>query len=176
MSKFSHGAEAIERLALHYQDLVAAREALQELGGLDAAKKDLHTSITRMKDELSTTKDEITKARVKLAAVNAEMEKMGEKANEEAKRILGEAQAKASAILTDASNRADSLLGEAHDKFTSKAAAANKAAGAAERKVKDAENKLADIEDARRLAQAELDAVNQKLADARAAIKKMMDD
>lgn len=176
MSNLIHGAEALERLALHYQDLMAARDALLEVGGLDATKQGLEKQIIELKEQVTANKGALTKAQAKLAAAQGEAERLVKDAEDRAQARIKEAEDKAQAILKEAVDRADAVLRDAKDQFDGQREAAESRIKDAERAVREADARLAEIEDARRAAQLELDAVNQKLADARAQIKKMMED
>ena len=106
-------AESIRRLAVQYQAMVEAADALESIGKLEqtvrqATKQaaDATAEMDGAKAELAVVKADVTKAKAKAAEIAAE-------ANVKAMEILAEADRKAQAIIDGANSEAATRLAKA---------------------------------------------------------------
>jgi chromosome segregation ATPase len=106
-------AEALDRLAIHYADIAAARDALRDLGGLSQFRNELVSQIDEMKVEHIKTKDSLAKARKKLEAAEKDCFDREQQAAALMKNVEQDAAAKAERIVAVACEEADRIVAEA---------------------------------------------------------------
>lgn len=175
MSTMIAGADAIERIALHYQDLMNAHAALKELGGIEQARAEMEPARDNAKRDAEDAKKEADTAKAeaeKIAANNndaidlatARVNEMLATANADAHRIVSEAKSNAEAIIADAKTKADELT------FTTGVTVANMQA-----KLDDMNAEMERAATARNAAKEELAELEARIAAARETIQKVME-
>lgn len=167
-------AESIRRLAVQYQSMVEAADALESVGKLEQtiaeATKARDAAVAEAeaaKDELKAAKDEIKAAKDKAADIVA-------KANEQALAKLGEADQKAQSILDGAAAKANEIVaGATVSADQQKAAVAGQIAELTSSKLK-LEQDIAGLNAAGEAKKKEADDIESRLAKAQAQIAKLL--
>ena len=171
---FSNASDTLARLASQHQGLIDAAAALKDLGGLANAKDELTAQLGGLRSDIESAKlDLAAQAELVKEAKDNAMVDMAEiehaagiavdKADADAKEIIDAAQAKAGSLLADATAAAASISN-----------AARTEQGALQLKVLSLRSERDDLSAKNAEAQEALTSLEQKIADTKAALQKLI--
>lgn len=174
MGKYQQATDALQRMALQYQDIAAVAEALADLDGLDNARAELSAQLDELRLRRSSMADEVVEVGEKLEAARAEARQIVDQANVQASAIRSLAQSQADQAVIDARVKADGIVSAAHAEADAARADADRALNAAITGADQANRQRYEAEKARDAAVQELADLNKKLEDARQRIANLL--
>jgi F0F1-type ATP synthase membrane subunit b/b' len=171
MDKFT-AAASIRTLAVQYQSMVEAADALESIGKLEQITKEQTTQADMARADADTAKVELKKAKVELKKAKDKATDIVATANDQALAKLQEADQKAQAILDGAAAQANGMISAAVDKAEQAAApVAGQVAQLTSTKV-GLEQDIATLNQTALAKQSEVEALEARLAKVQAAIAK----
>jgi len=103
-------AESIRRLAVQYQDMVAAADALEAIGKIEQTTREAESAQAQAEAARNVALADLQRTKDEAQAVLSDLAERTVAANDQAKGIIADANGQAIGILTDARARADALL------------------------------------------------------------------
>lgn len=115
LSDYMTAAEAVDRLALQYQQMVLASAALRDLGRLKQIKTEAEAAQARAQEATSAAADKMAQAGETMAQAQIEAAAIVERANDQAQAKVAEAETAASERRAEADSEASRAIQAAKD-------------------------------------------------------------
>lgn len=167
-------AESIRRLAVMYQDMVAAADALEAIGKLEQTTAEADKARAAAVAEADKAKADLAKAKQKAKDAQEQAESVIAGANANAEAIIASAQRtaeeNAAVIVKKAQDEAARLVAQA----ASEKARLSSELGGLQKAIVDAKGELKDIETEKATVAAEASQAEQKLEEVRSKIKALL--
>lgn len=145
MSKISDAADAVKQFAAQHQAIFDVAVILGEIGSIEQAAAEAKLACAKARDELNAVSAELAAARDDLGMTKLEIEGIAAAANNAAKEIVEKAKYEAEAIVVAARADAQNLREVAEKDAASLRASASEAVVAANTRIAEAHDVLADI-------------------------------
>jgi hypothetical protein len=171
MSKLTQGAESIERLAMFFNDLILARDALRELGGAEQAKSSYEAAALTYKQSADAMKVELEKTKSALEDAKAKLKEQEDELAAQATESKAVAEAEAKQIIEEAKADSIKMRESAKEEITAVKVRFEAAYDAAEKNMAVLQAKREALESECSEKQNELNALNKRIEDAKAAAK-----
>lgn len=175
MSKLNQGADAIERIALHYQDLMASHALLKELGGAEQAKAEMQAAATAAKAEADKAKKDLAATKKKLEGIEAQCADMEAQTNARCAEKVEQARIDAAAIVDGANANATEIRANANAEAAQVIAAADARAKAADDSITLVVIEKQNLESAVNQAKVELEDLTRRISEARASARALLE-
>lgn len=175
MADLNQAGDALARLAITYKDIAIAAEAIAELGGLEARKNEVLAQTESLTKEAATLKGQVTKAKADLKAKVEEMAEKEKQINARCDNTVAATQASCDQMVVDAQANIKDMIAAAS------AESKKILAGAEDRlaKINSActckNDELHEMTERRDALNSEISALENKLAEAKAAAKALME-
>lgn len=108
MSKINH-ADAIRKLAIQYQAMVAAADALESIGSIEQATKEATNALTKARKDAEVAKGNLATVEAQIRAIEDQAASVIAQARDESKAIIEAAKA-------DAKKQADATIKRAESR------------------------------------------------------------
>ena len=174
MTTLTQGAEAIERLSLHYADLMAAHALLKTLGAAEQAKTEMESARDAAKAALETAKKSLATQKQKLADLEASCADRLEQTNARVMELTDAARAAGAELEKTAAANAAEIRANAEADAREMLARADVRLKEADTMHTAAQEEVGKLESTRNDLTRQIQELEQKLADAKAAAKQIM--
>lgn len=168
------GTEALERLALHYQDIADAAALLKEAGGAEQLMKEAKAAANAATEQAEAAKKALAAVEEKQAEVQAAIAEAEAQTLKRCEEHIQVARDTSLAIEESAKASADEMRATAAQECRELRAQAEAVMDEANRTQTEVTQKVAALVDEIRTRQQELEDLNTKIAQARAEVKRIM--
>lgn len=167
-------ADALDRMALQQEAIVEAAKAFREVGSLEQAVSARHEEIRKLDRITAEKKQALAELDEKLRAGEATLDALKDEAAQQVAEQIAAARERADEMVSKAAAQAATLRADVSAQVDGMTARANALAKQAQSEAAAAAADMNNALKARDAAAAELDLLNQKLADARAKMRELI--
>ena len=174
MSEKIRYAESIRRLAVLLQDMTGAADELEAMGSLEQSRDQAENAAKAAQEKLAEVNSELLKANDSLIDANAKVLDLIQGSFARAAEIEAEAANKAKAMVDEATDQVNALISDAQRNITTETEELRNKLVSMNSEVKRVMEELTGLGVKQFGAQAELDSLNQKIADVKSVMAEML--